>query len=72
MSDELDVDAMLARFGERAQAVRDRPLPPVTGPERENFVKQAETDFQDFSILAGAEWSFDGGILTLRVDLRPE
>ena len=30
--DELDVDAMLARFRERAAAVRDRPLPPVAGP----------------------------------------
>ncbi|MEZ5170758.1 MAG: hypothetical protein R3A49_08445 [Acidimicrobiia bacterium] len=72
MSEELDVDAMLARFGERAQAVRDRPLPPVTGPEREHFVKQAELDFQDFAMLADAEWSFDDGVLSLRVDLRPE
>ena len=31
MADELDVDAMIARFRERAAAVRDRPLPPVAG-----------------------------------------
>jgi len=31
MADELDVDAMIARFRERADAVRERPLPPVAG-----------------------------------------
>ena len=33
--DELDVDAMLERFRDRAAAVRERPMPPVAGPQRE-------------------------------------
>jgi hypothetical protein len=72
MPDELDVDAMLARFRERAAAVRDRPLPPVAGPERQRFVEQAQLDFQDFAIVADAEWEYADGVLTLRVDLSPD
>lgn len=68
-SDELDVDAMLARFRDRAAAVRERPLPPVAGPEREKFVSQARLDHQDFAIVGDATWEFVDGVLTLRVDL---
>ena len=67
--DELDVDAMLTRFRERAAAVRDRPMPPVAGPQRESFVRQAQLDFQDFAMLADATWDFTDGVLTLTVDL---
>ena len=67
--DSLDVDAMLARFRERAAAVRERPLPPVAGPDRERFVRQAQLDFQDFAIIGDATWEFVDGVLTLRVDL---
>lgn len=66
-----DVDAMIARFRERAQAVKRRPLPPVAGEERQNFVQQAQTDFQDFAMIGDAAGSIEEGILTLRVDLRP-
>ena len=69
--DQLDVDAMLARFRERAAAVKDRPLPPVAGADRQRFVEQAQLDFQDFAIVADAAWTFDDGVLTLTVDLRP-
>jgi len=71
VSDELDVDAMLARFRARADAVKDRPLPPVAGAERQRFVEQAQLDFQDYAIVADATWDFADGILTLRVDLNP-
>jgi hypothetical protein len=71
MADELDVDAMLARFRERSDAVRRRPLPPVAGPEREQFIAQAERDFQDFAMIGDATWQFSDGILTLSIDLRP-
>ena len=71
MADGLDVDAMLQRFRERAQAVKQRPLPPVAGDERAHFIKQAELDFMDYAILGDATWSLDDGVLTLRVDLRP-
>jgi len=71
MADELDIDAMLERFRVRAQAVRERPLPPVAGPDRERFVEQAQLDHQDFAIVGDATWEFDDGILVLRVDLNP-
>jgi hypothetical protein len=71
MADDLDVDAMLARYRERAEAVRQRPLPPVAGPERQQFMEQAQLDFQDFAIVADASWTFVDGVLTLTIDLRP-
>ncbi|HEY7626235.1 MAG TPA: hypothetical protein VH761_04170 [Ilumatobacteraceae bacterium] len=71
MADGLDVDAMLARFRERAAAVKNRPLPPVAGEERQRFIQQAQTDFMDFAIVGDATASIEDGILVLRVDLRP-
>jgi hypothetical protein len=71
MADSLDVDAMLARFRERAAAVKRRPLPPVAGAERQLFLEQAQIDFMDFAIVGDAAWSLDAGVLTLTVDLRP-
>lgn len=72
MADTLDVEAMITRFKERAQAVRNRKLPPVEGPQRQEFVKQAQADFQDFAIIGDASASIeDDGILVLRIDLRP-
>lgn len=68
---ELDVDAMIQRFRDRAAAVRSRNLPPVAGPERTKFVQQAQADFQDFAMVGDAEGSLTDGILTLRIDLRP-
>jgi hypothetical protein len=72
MMDDLDVDAMLTRFRERAAAVRERPLPPVAGPERQRFAEQAQLDYQDFAIVGDATWEFADGVLTLRVDLGAE
>ncbi|MEY3616005.1 MAG: hypothetical protein RLZZ518_1007 [Actinomycetota bacterium] len=66
-----DPQAMLTRFRERAAAVRKRPLPPVAGEERQQFIAQANTDFQDFAMVGDAQASLDDGILTLRIDLRP-
>ena len=71
MADELDVDAMIKRFRERAQAVKNRPLPPVEGDARREFMQRAQVDFQDFAMLGDADGSLEDGILTLRVDLRP-
>ncbi|HEY7134589.1 MAG TPA: hypothetical protein VIB48_05945 [Acidimicrobiia bacterium] len=69
MADELDVDAMLQRFRDRAAAVRNRPLPPVAGAERERFIAQAQLDFQDYAIVGDAAWAFEDGVLVLRVNL---
>jgi len=51
--------------------VRGRPLPPVAGEERMQFIRQAEIDFQDFAIIGDAEGTVEDGVLVLRVDLRP-
>ena len=68
---ELNVEEMLARFRERAVAVKKRPLPPVAGEERQAFIQQAQADFQDFAIIGDAVAAIEDGILVLRVDLRP-
>ncbi|MHB1091020.1 MAG: hypothetical protein ACYC06_08900 [Ilumatobacteraceae bacterium] len=64
-------DEMIARFSERAAAVKRRPLPPVAGEERQMFLQQAQVDFQDFAMLGDAQVELEDGILTLRIDLRP-
>jgi hypothetical protein len=71
MGDELDVEAMLSRFRERARAVRQRVLPPVEGQERKRFIDQARTDYMDYAMIGDATATLEGGILTLRIDLRP-
>jgi hypothetical protein len=72
MADSLDVDAMIHRFKERADAVRNRPMPPLEGPDRKRFVERMELDYQDFAMLGDATATLEDGILVLRVDLRPE
>ncbi len=67
---KFDVDAMLQRFAERAKAVRDRPLPPVAGEERKKFIKQAETDYTDFALVANASWELDDSHLVLKIPLQ--
>jgi hypothetical protein len=71
MGDALDVDAMIARFRERAQSVKRRPLPPVAGAERQQFIEQAQTDYLDFALIGDASGVVEDGFLVLRVDLRP-
>jgi hypothetical protein len=67
-----DPAAMVERFRARAAAVRTRGIPPVEGPERKRFVEQAQLDFMDFAMVGDAEVTLEDGVLTLRVDLRPD
>ena len=67
----LDPEAMITRFRERAKAVKQRPLPPVAGEERQQFINQAKIDYQDYAIIGDAEATIEDGVLTLRIDLRP-
>ena len=71
MDTPFDPDQMVARFRERAKAVRDRGLPPIEGPERQRFREQAQLDYMDFAMLGDAEVALEDGVLTLRIDLRP-
>lgn len=67
---QLDVDEFLGRFQERADAVKDRGIPPIEGPGRKAFIEQAENDFLDFSLIGGASWSVEEGALILRIPLK--
>jgi hypothetical protein len=71
VADGLDTDAMIARFRERAAAVKRRNLPPVAGEERQRFIEQAQADFMDFALIGDATAAVEDGFLVLRVDLRP-
>ena len=71
MAEGFDVDAMIARFQERAKAVKDRPLPPLEGTARREYMQRAQIDYQDFAMLGDADGSLEEGILHLRIDLRP-
>lgn len=71
MAEELDVDAMIQRFKNRAKAVKNRTMPPVGGPERQQFIAQAQADFQDYAMIGDAQGALEDGVLVLRIDLRP-
>jgi hypothetical protein len=72
MADDFDVDALIERFKERANAVRSRGVPPVEGPDRKRFIEQAKVDYMDYAMLGDAEGVLADGVLTLRIDLRPK
>ncbi|MFM7065005.1 MAG: hypothetical protein ACKO04_16195 [Actinomycetes bacterium] len=67
-----DPQEMLDRFRDRAASVKRRQIPPVEGEARREFVRQAELDFQDFAMLGAATAELHDGVLTLRIDLRPQ
>jgi hypothetical protein len=69
---KLDVDLLLSRFRDRAEAVKDRGLPPVAGEERRRFIEQAETDYLDFSLIGSASWTVADNELVLRIPLQGE
>jgi hypothetical protein len=62
---------MVARFRQRAEAVRSRGMPPIEGAERQRFREQAQRDYSDFAMIGDADVELVDGILTLRIDLRP-
>jgi len=69
---ELDIDALIARYRQRAQAVKERGLPPVAGDERKLLIEQAEKDFLDYALIAAASWTVEGDELILRIPLHPQ
>ncbi len=66
-----DPAEMVQRFAERAASVKRRQIPPVEGEARRDFIRQAETDFQDYALIGDAVPSVEDGVLVLRIDLRP-
>tara|TARA_B100001250_G_scaffold290495_1_gene252279 strand:- start:52 stop:279 length:228 start_codon:yes stop_codon:yes gene_type:complete len=71
MDNELDIEAMVNRFRDRAAAVKKRDLPPIGGEERQRFMDQAQVDYQDYAMIGDSDVSLENGVLTLRIDLRP-
>ena len=54
---ELDVDALIERFRERAEAVKERGLPPVAGDARQLFIKQDAVYYLDYGLIGSADWA---------------
>ncbi len=66
---KLDMDEFLQRFTDRAEAVRERGVPPLEGAARKQFIEAAEKDYLDYSLIASASWSLDDGALVLRIPI---
>ena len=66
---QFDVDAMIERFRARAEAVRQRGLPPVAGEGRKALLEQAERDYTDYALVSSAAWSLEDDHLVLRIPL---
>ena len=65
----LNVEKLLDRYKERAEAVKNRSIPPVGGDDRMAFVEQAEIDYQDFMIIADSEVEITEEYLILKFKL---
>ena len=57
------------RFKNRAEAVKNRSMPPVGGDERLAFIKQAEEDYQDYMIISDSEYEIIDGYLVFKYKL---
>jgi hypothetical protein len=66
---EFDVEAFKERFRERADAVRDRGVPPLEGEARRRFLEAAQQDFVDYSLVADSSIAVEGSELVIRIPL---
>ncbi|MDJ0663637.1 MAG: hypothetical protein QNJ75_03695 [Acidimicrobiia bacterium] len=66
---QLDVEEFLARFRARGAAVKDRGIPPLEGEARQQFIRQAEKDYLDYSLVGSASWAIEDDHLVLRIPL---
>ena len=64
-----NVNEFIDRYKERAEAVKNRSIPPVGGDDRMAFIKQAETDLQDFMIVADSEFTVEEEYLVFKYKL---
>jgi hypothetical protein len=67
---EFDVDGFVRRYRRRADAVKERGVPPVAGEERRLFIEQAEMDYLDYSLVGSAKWEVTDDCLVLRIPLK--
>ena len=68
---EFDVKSFLERFARRADAVKERGIPPLEGDARRTFIAAAQQDFTDYSLVSAAAWEVEEGALVLRIPLEP-
>ena len=66
---DFNVEEFINRYKERAEAVKIRSIPPVGGDDRMAFIKQAETDFQDFMIIADSDFIVEEEYLVFKYKL---
>ncbi len=66
---QFDVDGFVRRFRERADAVKERGVPPVAGEERRRFIEQAEKDYLDYSLVGSSKWEVTDECLVLKIPL---
>jgi len=66
---EFNVEEFINRYKERAEAVKNRSMPPVGGDERLAFIKQAEEDYQDYMIISDSEYEIIDGYLVFKYKL---
>ena len=64
-----NVEDFINRYKERAEAVKNRSIPPVGGDDRMAFIKQAENDFQDYMIIADSEFTVEEDYLIFKYKL---
>ena len=65
-----NVEEFINRFKDRANAVKDRPMPPIGGDERMQFMKQAESDYQDYMIISDSEFEVTDEYLIFKYKLK--
>lgn len=66
---QLDVDEFLKRFRDRAEAVRERGIPPLEGEARRAFIQSMELDYMDYSLIGSATWAVEDQHLVLRIPI---
>lgn len=66
---EFDVEAFRDRFRDRAEAVRDRGVPPLEGEARRKFLEAAQQDYVDYSLVADSSIAIEGSELVFRIPL---
>jgi hypothetical protein len=59
----------LERFAKRAEAVKERGVPPLEGEARRTFLASAQQDYTDYSLVSDAAWEIEGDALVLRIAL---
>ena len=65
----LNIEELKTRYKERAEAVKNRSIPPVGGDDRAAFIKQAELDFQDYMFVADCSFEVIDGCLVMKYKL---